>query len=194
MTTTGMSTIGKLGAVLALAGLLSGCTRGRSAGIYDSKPAATLPMYPAAAEYQRYRDATAQPQYAPQSARSGGGCSAGSRGSCSAGGGCGSSGSCEMNHTATATGPTGMQQSQNHGDAMTGNRLGQSNATPTSTAAFGGQKTCPVTGEPLGSMGPPVPVTVKGQTVYVCCEGCVDTIQADPDQYLTKVMQERGGQ
>lgn len=87
-----------------------------------------------------------------------------------------------------------MQQRQVYGDAMVDTQLSQNNAEPPSAAAFGGQKTCPVTGEPLGSMGPPVPVTVKGQTIYVCCEGCADTVQADPDLYLAKVMQERGGQ
>ncbi|MDR3634432.1 MAG: heavy metal-binding domain-containing protein [Isosphaeraceae bacterium] len=34
------------------------------------------------------------------------------------------------------------------------------------------QKTCPVTGKPLGSMGPPVPVVVAGKRVFLCCEGC----------------------
>ena len=36
---------------------------------------------------------------------------------------------------------------------------------------------CPVTGEPLGSMGPPVAVAVDGKTVYVCCEGCVEPLR-----------------
>lgn len=66
---------------------------------------------------------------------------------------------------------------------------------PTTLAAQGpyqGQKTCPVTGEPLGSMGAAIPVTVKGQTIYVCCRGCVAKVQRDPDGYLRKVMAERG--
>lgn len=49
---------------------------------------------------------------------------------------------------------------------------------------YGGQKTCPVTGEELGAMGKPVAVTVKGRTVYVCCRGCADKAQADPDKTL----------
>jgi len=85
-----------------------------------------------------------------------------------------------------------MQESQVYGNAMADTR--QNNVKPPAAAALGGQKTCPVTGEPLGSMGPPVPVTVKGQTIYVCCAGCADTVQAEPDLYLAKVMQERGGQ
>lgn len=60
---------------------------------------------------------------------------------------------------------------------------------PTGAAApadrlYGGQKTCPVTGEELGAMGKPVAVTVKGRTVYVCCRGCADKAQADPDKTL----------
>lgn len=58
-------------------------------------------------------------------------------------------------------------------------------------APDGGQKTCPVTGEELGSMGRPVPVTLRGQTVYVCCRGCVAKAQADPDKALAAVAAER---
>jgi|DewCreStandDraft_4_1066084.scaffolds.fasta_scaffold311598_1 hypothetical protein len=58
-------------------------------------------------------------------------------------------------------------------------------------APYGGQKTCPVTGEELGSMGQPIPVTLKGQTVYVCCRGCVAKAQADPDKALAAVAAER---
>lgn len=58
---------------------------------------------------------------------------------------------------------------------------------------YGGQKTCPVTGEELGSMGTPVPVTVKAQTIYVCCQGCAGKVRKDPDAYLAKVIKERQG-
>ena len=43
-----------------------------------------------------------------------------------------------------------------------------------SPAVAAAGEVCPVTGDPLGSMGPPVPVTVGGETAYVCCEGCVE--------------------
>lgn len=58
-------------------------------------------------------------------------------------------------------------------------------------ANYGGQKTCPVMAEELGSMGPAIPVTVKGQTIYVCCRGCASRVQRDPDAYLAKVDSER---
>jgi len=60
--------------------------------------------------------------------------------------------------------------------------------------AYGGQKTCPVTGDVLGSMGPPIPVgLVGGQTIYVCCRGCANRVQRDPATYLRKVEAERNG-
>ena len=49
------------------------------------------------------------------------------------------------------------------------------------------QKVCPVSGEPLGSMGVPVKVTVKDRDVLLCCEGCKDAILDDPDTYLAKL-------
>ena len=38
------------------------------------------------------------------------------------------------------------------------------------------QRICPVTGEPLGSMGKPIKVTVAGRSLFVCCQGCVNAI------------------
>ncbi|HUT89446.1 MAG TPA: hypothetical protein VMY37_08115 [Thermoguttaceae bacterium] len=49
------------------------------------------------------------------------------------------------------------------------------------------QKVCPVSGEPLGSMGVPVKVTVKDRDVLLCCEGCKTAILDDPDTYLAKL-------
>ena len=67
---------------------------------------------------------------------------------------------------------------------------GASNPTPTA-GQYGGQKTCPVTGQPLGSMGAPVPVTVNGQTIYLCCEGCVAKFNQYTDACLALVESER---
>ena len=49
------------------------------------------------------------------------------------------------------------------------------------------QKICPVTDKPLGSMGTPIKVTVKDQAVFVCCDGCVDSVKNEPDKYLAKL-------
>jgi YHS domain-containing protein len=48
------------------------------------------------------------------------------------------------------------------------------------------QRTCPVSGEPLGSMGVPIKLTVAGQDVFICCEGCKEDLLKNPDQYLKK--------
>lgn len=52
-------------------------------------------------------------------------------------------------------------------------------------AAIARQKICPVSGKPLGSMGQPVSVDVAGQSVYVCCAGCVDAVKAEPAKYAS---------
>ena len=49
------------------------------------------------------------------------------------------------------------------------------------------QKTCPTSGEPLGSMGVPRKLTLKGETVFVCCASCVKGAEKDPDATLKKV-------
>ncbi|WP_169975714.1 hypothetical protein [Tautonia rosea] len=51
------------------------------------------------------------------------------------------------------------------------------------------QKMCPVSDEPLGSMGVPIKVTVKNRDVFVCCAGCQGSVEDDPDTYLAKVPQ-----
>jgi hypothetical protein len=49
------------------------------------------------------------------------------------------------------------------------------------------QKVCPVTGEPLGSMGPPIKVTVDGRSLFVCCEGCQEDAKKNFDEYIAKL-------
>jgi len=49
------------------------------------------------------------------------------------------------------------------------------------------QKVCPVSGEELGDMGPPVKLTVKGEPIFICCKGCEKKVNAEPDKYLAKV-------
>lgn len=50
------------------------------------------------------------------------------------------------------------------------------------------QRSCPVTKQPLGSMGKPIRVSVAGRSVYVCCQGCVDALRKNPTQYLNSGM------
>lgn len=49
------------------------------------------------------------------------------------------------------------------------------------------QKTCPVTGLELGSMGVPVSVSLANKTVYLCCDGCLDDVKESPQTYISKL-------
>ena len=51
---------------------------------------------------------------------------------------------------------------------------------------------CPQTGEPLGSMGVPVKLTLNGQPLFLCCNNCVDETRAHPDQALARVSRTQG--
>ena len=57
----------------------------------------------------------------------------------------------------------------------------------TDRAAALAQKVCPVSGDALGGMGTPIKVTVKGRDVFLCCEGCREKLEANPDEYLAKL-------
>jgi YHS domain-containing protein len=46
-----------------------------------------------------------------------------------------------------------------------------------------GNKTCPVSGRPIGVMGPGVQVTYNGKTYHLCCGGCVAAFNSDPEKY-----------
>jgi hypothetical protein len=59
--------------------------------------------------------------------------------------------------------------------------------SPEDRALAEAQKTCPVTGELLGSMGVPIKVTVQGRDAFVCCEGCVDELKNDFAKYEDKL-------
>ena len=52
------------------------------------------------------------------------------------------------------------------------------------------QKTCPIGGGALGAMGTPIKLDVKGQPVFICCEGCKDAVTDDPDGTLAKLKKE----
>jgi hypothetical protein len=54
------------------------------------------------------------------------------------------------------------------------------------------QRICPVTQTPLGSMGTPIKVDVLGRPIFICCEGCQDSLLAEPEKYLAKLSKEEG--
>jgi hypothetical protein len=50
------------------------------------------------------------------------------------------------------------------------------------------QKFCAVeTENRLGSMGKPIKLTIKDETVFVCCKHCEETAKKDPDKTLARV-------
>ena len=49
------------------------------------------------------------------------------------------------------------------------------------------QATCPVTGNKLGSMGPPIKRLVGDKAVFLCCPGCIEKLAAAPDEYLARL-------
>src|SRR5439155_15968537 len=55
------------------------------------------------------------------------------------------------------------------------------------------QRTCPVLKDSrLGSMGPPVKLTLAGETVFLCCSGCKGQATADPERMAARVKELRG--
>ncbi|MHB1559822.1 MAG: heavy metal-binding domain-containing protein, partial [Isosphaeraceae bacterium] len=62
-----------------------------------------------------------------------------------------------------------------------------SSLKPADRALAERQKTCPVTGKTLGSMGTPKRVEVSGQVVFLCCKGCEAALRNDPERYLAKL-------
>ncbi|MGD9722631.1 MAG: hypothetical protein AB7O59_14970 [Pirellulales bacterium] len=59
--------------------------------------------------------------------------------------------------------------------------------TPADRAVAEKQQNCPVTDEPLGSMGVPPKVNVSGRDVFICCKGCEDELLQNADAYLAKL-------
>jgi YHS domain-containing protein len=66
-------------------------------------------------------------------------------------------------------------------------REGVFKSTLADADAIAAQKTCPVMDEPLGGMGVPLKVAVKGKAVYICCAGCAKKLRAEPDRFLAKL-------
>lgn len=49
------------------------------------------------------------------------------------------------------------------------------------------QKICPVADYQLGSMGTPIKIDVNGTPVFICCEGCRESLLEEPETYLAKL-------
>lgn len=53
---------------------------------------------------------------------------------------------------------------------------------------------CPVSGEPLGSMGDPIVVTVEGREAKLCCGGCRKAFLAEPAKHFALIDEEHAEQ
>jgi len=49
------------------------------------------------------------------------------------------------------------------------------------------QKICPVSDHALGSMDAPVAVEVEGKKIWICCEGCRESLEKDPAKFMAKI-------
>jgi hypothetical protein len=49
------------------------------------------------------------------------------------------------------------------------------------------QKVCPISTEHLGSMGAPIKVTAGDKTAFLCCKGCQEDFDKDPQAALAKL-------
>ena len=111
---------------------------------------------------------------------------------------------CNKSTTDSATTDTPPAQAahadHDHGDhAEHGDAAGQTDMekmkaalaklSPEDAASAEKQHFCPVSGEMLGTMGAPQKVDVNGQQVWICCDGCRDSLLKNPDEYLAKLNQ-----
>ncbi|KKK62159.1 hypothetical protein LCGC14_3007110 [marine sediment metagenome] len=102
---------------------------------------------------------------------------------------------CGMNLIPAKSGSSahaGRAASAGHGAAMT-NKLTVSTSTTADKAAITRQRVCAVAGSRLGSMGTPVKVTMNGQSLFLCCKGCVGKVEKNPAGYFAKAAQLRAG-
>jgi membrane fusion protein, copper/silver efflux system len=64
--------------------------------------------------------------------------------------------------------------------------------SPDDRALAEAQRFCPVLPKNrLGAMGSPIKLTIEGQTVFICCEGCRQTALEEPQETLDKVQKLR---
>ncbi len=77
--------------------------------------------------------------------------------------------------------------------ASAGGGLTVAVATTADQAAIAQQRVCVVTGGQLGAMGTPIKITAGGQSLFICCKGCVGKVEKNPSQYLAKAAQLRAG-
>ncbi|HQP09860.1 MAG TPA: YHS domain-containing protein [Candidatus Omnitrophota bacterium] len=50
-----------------------------------------------------------------------------------------------------------------------------------------GNKICPVSGQEIGAMGEAVTVEYEGKVYNLCCAGCLEAFNNDPQKYIAAV-------
>ena len=90
-------------------------------------------------------------------------------------------------NTATSSTHSSTAETSQASDEDAEVKVALAKLSPEDRALAEAQKTCPVTGEPLGSMGVPIKVTVDGRDAFVCCEGCVDELKNNFAKYEDKL-------
>jgi len=51
-------------------------------------------------------------------------------------------------------------------------------------------KTCVVSGDKLGEMGPPFVYEYQGREIKFCCKGCLKDFNKEPAKYIKKIEEE----
>jgi len=60
-------------------------------------------------------------------------------------------------------------------------------------AAIQAQGLCPVMNKPLGAHGVPWKVSLGASELFVCCAGCIRKVEQDPQRYLARAQELKGG-
>jgi hypothetical protein len=95
-------------------------------------------------------------------------------------------GSIYLSARGTGIAPTPTVRPSTPEDQQSKVQIAMSKLDPADRELALAQKSCPILGSPLGSMGVPVKLMLTGQPVFVCCKGCVDQAQNDPATAVKK--------
>lgn len=102
--------------------------------------------------------------------------------------GCESSATKQRNQSTPPASPAKEQSADaSAGESSTEEPVGLAELSAEDRELAKKQRVCPVSGEVLGAMGKPIKTTVKGKTVFLCCQGCEQQLKENPDKYLSKL-------
>ena len=70
----------------------------------------------------------------------------------------------------------------------TGTTITVAKATAEDKMLIAAQAVCPVTGDDLNAMGTPLKVTRGDDSAFLCCQGCVQEVEADPEKFFDETL------